>query len=167
MKKLLILTTGGTIDKVYFDAKSQYEVGEPVVASVLKAMNVSFDFEIEAICKKDSLELDNNDRAVIAGKISASSAKHILITHGTDTITDTANFLPEQTEKVIVLTGAMQPAIFKETDGIFNIGTALGVLSSSEPGVYIAMNGRRFDPNNVFKNYDTKRFETREDIQDK
>jgi len=164
MKKLLILTTGGTIDKVYFDAKSQYEVGEPVVSSVLKAMNVSFDFEVEAICKKDSLELDDSDRAQIAEKISNSNASHILITHGTDTMSDTANYLPKQTQKVIVFTGAMQPAIFKETDGIFNIGTALGILSSSEPGVYIAMNGRRFDVDNVFKNYETKRFETKDNM---
>jgi len=159
MKKLLILTTGGTIDKVYFDANSEYEVGEPVVASVLKTMNVSFDFSVEEVCKKDSLELTDEDRERILAKIKATDANHILITHGTDTMVDTANFLGPHKGKVIAITGAMQPAVFRETDGIFNIGVALGVLSSAPPGIYIAMNGRRFAPDKVYKNYVNRRFE--------
>ena len=159
MHKLLVLTTGGTIDKVYFDAKSAYEVGEPVVASVLKAMNVSLDFEIEQVCKKDSLEITDEDRQSILERVRASDAEYILVTHGTDTMVDTAKYIGPQTDKVVVFTGAMQPAVFRETDGIFNIGVAMGVLSAAKPGVYIAMNGRCFTPDTVYKNYVTRRFE--------
>ncbi len=159
MKKLLVLSTGGTIDKIYFDAKSQYEVGGPVATSVLNAMNVAFDIESIEVCKKDSLEMTDDDRTALKSNIDQSEARAILVTHGTDTMVETALFLGEYTDRVIVFTGAMQPAIFKETDGIFNIGTALGVLSSATPGVYIAMNGRAFSPNNVVKNYETRAFE--------
>jgi len=159
MNKLLVITTGGTIDKVYFDAKSEYEVGEPVVATVLAAMNVSYSVEVKTVCQKDSLEIDNSDREAIKKAIKQSDVKHILITHGTDTMVDTAKFIGEYEGKVIVLCGAMQPAIFKETDGIFNIGTAVGILSIANPGTYIAMNGECFKPDKVFKNYDTRRFE--------
>jgi len=161
MNNLLILTTGGTIDKIYFDAKNHYEVGEPVVTSVLKAMDVSFDFTKKTVCKKDSLELTDTDRKSVLQNIQSHAGKHILITHGTDTMVETANYIGKQKDKVIVLTGAMQPAAFKETDGIFNIGLALGVLSSAPAGIYIAMNGRAFAPGAVFKNYDTRRFEAR------
>ncbi len=161
MKKLLVLTTGGTIDKVYFDAKSQYEVGEPVVASILKAMKVSFEFEVQTVCRKDSLELDGDDRAAILATIKRSDAGHILVTHGTDSMIETASHIGKQEGKVIALTGAMQPAAFKETDGIFNIGTALGVLCSAAVGTYIVMNGCAFTPDAVFKNYQTRRFEAK------
>lgn len=161
MNKLLILTTGGTIDKVYFDAKSAYEVGQPVVNAVLDAMRVGFAYEVQEVCKKDSLELNDDDRRNIVEKISSSDCAHILITHGTDTMVDTANFIGEQTDKTIVLTGAMQPAAFRETDGIFNIGVAIGILNSAPPGVYIAMSGQSFKPNHVFKNYQTRQFEAK------
>lgn len=159
MKKLLILSTGGTIDKIYFDAKSQYEVGKPVARTVLEAMNVAFEVESIEVCKKDSLEMNTEDREKLKEAIDRSDARAILVTHGTDTMIDTALSLGEYTDRVIVFTGAMQPAIFKETDGIFNIGTALGVLSCASSGVYIAMNGRAFSPQKAAKNYETRAFE--------
>jgi len=159
MKNLLVFTTGGTIDKVYFDAKSQYEVGEPAVTSILSTMNLAYDYEVVSICRKDSLEMNSDDREALKAAIASTSKTHILVTHGTDTMVETAKYLGRFPDKVIVLCGAMQPAIFKETDGIFNIGTALGVLSCAAPGTYVAMNGRSFNPESVFKNYDTRRFE--------
>lgn len=159
MKKLLILSTGGTIDKVYFDAKSQYEVGKPVVNEIVDDMNIAFEVKSIEICRKDSLEIDINDRQKLKETIDRSNISTVLVTHGTDTMIDTALFLGEYTDKVIVFTGAMQPAAFKETDGIFNIGTAIGILSCATPGVYIAMNGRAFSPQHVIKNYEAGTFE--------
>ncbi len=159
MQKLLVLTTGGTIDKVYFDALSQFEVGDPVAHEILSAMNVAFEFEVQEICRKDSLEITDQDRQTLRDAIEASDAHHILITHGTDTMVDTAQFIGEQTQKSIILTGAMQPAAFKDTDAVFNMGSAIGALAIAAPGVYIAMSGRVYPAGEVFKNYDSKRFE--------
>ncbi|MFT5085437.1 MAG: L-asparaginase [Lentisphaeria bacterium] len=158
MNKILVLTTGGIIDKVYFDAKSHYQVSDSVGSAVFQSMNVAFEFSVEEICKKDGLEITDDDRALLLERISASNFRHILITHGTDTMVDTANCLDDQQERVIVFTGAMQPAVFRETDGAFNLGTALGVLGSAKPGVYIAMNGCAYTPQSVLKNYQTHRF---------
>jgi len=159
LKSLLVLTTGGTIDKVYFDANSQYEVGDPVVADVLKAMNVSVDFTTREVCRKDSLEINDDDRRALLEHIQQAEQQHILVTHGTDTMIDTALSLGQEHGKTVVFTGAMQPAAFKETDGIFNIGSALGALAIAPPGVYVAMNGKIFTPDKAFKNYETRRFE--------
>ena len=161
IKKLLVLTTGGTIDKVYFDAKSLYEVGAPVVASILNAMAVEYQVTVKEVCKKDSLEMTDADRSRINEHILASDAGHVLITHGTDTMVESASFIGAFPDKVVVFTGAMQPAAFKETDGIFNIGTALGVLSIATACVYIAMNGQAFLPDNDVNNYTTRRFESK------
>ncbi len=163
MQKLLVLTTGGTIDKVYFDALSQFEVGDPVAHDILMSMNVAFEFEVQEICRKDSLEITEQDRQSLRNAIEASDAKYILITHGTDTMVDTAQFIGKQTEKCIVLTGSMQPAAFKDTDAVFNIGSAIGALSIAVPGVYIAMSGKVYPAGDVFKNYDSKRFEHTQD----
>jgi L-asparaginase len=159
IENLLVLTTGGTLDKVYFDAKSHYQVGEAVIISVLKSMNLSMSITFQEICKKDSLEINEEDRTRLRQAILASSAEHVLITHGTDTMVDTAAALENITNKIIVITGAMQPAAFKETDAIFNIGTAMGALACSTPGIYIAMSGQVFTADSVFKNYETRRFE--------
>lgn len=159
MKKLLILSTGGTIDKIYFDAKSEYEVGKPVATTIFNAMNVAFKINQTEVCRKDSLEINSDDRQKLKTIIDQSDAKAILITHGTDTMVDTALSLGDYTDRVIVFTGAMQPAIFKETDAIFNLGTALGALNCAQPGVYIAMNGCIFPAGSVVKNYTTRAFE--------
>ena len=159
MEKLLILTTGGTLDKIYFDALSEFQVGDPVAADTLKMMNVAFEFEVQEICRKDSLELTDEDRLALKNAIEHSPIKHILITHGTDTMVDSATFIGEQKDKVIMFTGAMQPSAFKNSDATFNIGCAIGALNTAAPGSYVAMSGQIYTADKVFKNYDSRRFE--------
>lgn len=153
------ITTGGTIDKVYFDAKSDYEIGPPQVEEALKEAGVAFEFTVESVLAKDSLELTAGDRDLIRARVAANQAAHIVVTHGTDTMVETAAVLRSVPGKTIVLTGAMQPARFRHTDAIFNIGMAVGAVAALPPGVYIAMNGRIFDPARVRKNRDKHCFE--------
>jgi L-asparaginase len=157
--KIKFFTTGGTIDKVYFDAKSEFEVGEPQVREVVESSNVAFEYEIESILRKDSLDLTDEDRQLVRKHIEAEPCPWVVVTHGTDTMIQTAKVLCGIPDKTIVLTGSMQPARFRVTDAIFNIGSAIGAVQSLRPGVYIAMNGCIFDPNRVRKNRDKNRFE--------
>ena len=159
ISKLLIITTGGTIDKIYFDDKSDYQVGEPQISQILHAMHVAFEFEVSALMRKDSLHITHDDRKLIRAAIAASNAGHVLITHGTDTMVDTALELQGLQGKTIVLTGALNPARFRDSDAIFNIGCAVGAVQSLPPGVYIAMNGKVWDPEHVRKNRGQNRFE--------
>ena len=154
-----IYTVGGTIDKVYFDQKSEYQVGEPEIADILKEANITFDYDCESIMRKDSLDLTDGDRQNIFETIRADKNERILITHGTDTMVNTAKKLQDIPEKVIVLTGAISPARFKTTDAPFNVGFALAALQLLSPGVYIAMHGRIFNPDKVLKNRKRNRFE--------
>jgi L-asparaginase len=159
MEELLIVTTGGTIDKVYFDDKSDYQVGEPQIGRILEELGVAFRFRVIPIIRKDSLHLDDGDRELVRATIAAQSARHVLITHGTDTMVATAKALASIPDKTIVLTGALNPARFRGSDAEFNIGTAVGAVQSLPPGVYIAMNGRIWDPLKVRKNAEANRFE--------
>jgi L-asparaginase len=154
-----VLTTGGTIDKVYFDAKSEFQVGPPMIAEVLKEAHVTAEVTIEPVLAKDSLELDDADRRLIRERVVACSIGRILITHGTDTMVETAKTLAGISDKTIVLTGSMQPARFRNTDAVFNVGFALGVVQVLPPGVYLAINGRVFDAAHARKNRDRQRFE--------
>lgn len=153
------IATGGTIDKVYFDALSEYQIGSPQVEEVLRDAGVAFEFKVEQVMAKDSLELTDADRELIRERVLASPCERIVITHGTDTMVQTAMRLVEVTEKTIVFTGAMQPARFRSTDATFNIGAAVGAVSSLPHGVYLAMNGRIFDPRRTRKNRDKHCFE--------
>jgi len=159
ISKLLIITTGGTIDKIYFDDKSDYQVGEPQISQILHAMNVAFDFEVSALMRKDSLHITQADRDLIRAAVAASDTRHVLITHGTDSMIETAEVLQGLNDRTIVLTGALNPARFRDSDAIFNIGCALGAVQSLEPGVYIAMNGKVWNPEEVRKNRRANRFE--------
>lgn len=160
MQQLAIITTGGTIDKVYFDAKSEFEVGEPVVGRILHEIGVNFEFTVTEILKKDSLDLDDADRETIRRAVAARPEKHILITHGTDTMVDTARRLAGLDDKVIVMTGSLSPARFQASDAVFNIGCAVGAVQLLPPGVYIAMSGMVFAADKVRKNRDRNRFES-------
>jgi len=140
ISKLLIITTGGTIDKIYFDDKSDYQIGEPQISQILHAMHVSFEFEVSSLMRKDSLHMEDKDRKLILDVVSASEARHILITHGTDSMVETATVLQKVPGKTIVLTGALNPARFRDSDAIFNIGCAVGAAPALPPGVYITMN---------------------------
>jgi len=159
ISKLLIITTGGTIDKIYFDDKSDYQIGEPQISQILHAMHVAFDFEVSALMRKDSLHLDDNDRKLIRDLVAASAASHVLITHGTDSMIETAAVLKGIENKTIVLTGALNPARFRDSDAVFNIGCAVGAAQSLPPGTYIVMNGKVWDPSKVRKNRRENRFE--------
>jgi L-asparaginase len=159
MKSLLILTTGGTIDKIYFDDKSDYQVGEPLIGDILKEFAVAFPFTVVPMMRKDSLHINQSDRELLKATIEQREESHILITHGTDSMVETAKVLASIPNKTIVLTGALNPASFRGSDAEFNIGTAVGAVQSLPPGVYIAMNGRVWDPTKVVKNVAANRFE--------
>ena len=157
--QLEIFTTGGTIDKVYFDSKSTFEVGEPQIVEVLREANLTVDYQVTSLMRKDSLEMTDEDRLIIRQAVQDSRAAHIVITHGTDTMIDTAKALSGITGKTIVLTGAMQPARFRLTDAVFNIASAMMAAQTLSAGVYIAMNGRIFNPQASRKNIGLNRFE--------
>ena len=159
MDQLLIVTTGGTIDKIYFDDKSDYQIGDPQIGRILEELGVAFRFNVIPILRKDSLHITPEDRELIRAAISAQPARHVLLTHGTDSMVETAKVLSSIEDKTIVLTGALNPARFRGSDAEFNIGTAVGAVQSLPPGVYIAMNGRIWDPLKVRKNTAANRFE--------
>jgi L-asparaginase len=159
MDQLCIVTTGGTIDKVYFDDKSDYQVGEPQIGRILEELGVAFRFTVIPIIRKDSLHITAADRELLRQAIAAQPARHVLVTHGTDTMVDTAKVLALVPDKTIVMTGALNPARFRGSDAEFNIGTAVGAVQCLPPGVYIAMNGRVWDPAKVRKNVAANRFE--------
>ncbi len=154
-----ILTTGGTIDKVYFDAKSEYQVGGPGIEEILQEGGARFPFRIESILRKDSLDISDKDRALIRERLAEQPEEKILITHGTDTMVETAKALVGVPGKTIVLVGSLTPANFKHSDAPFNIAFALGALQCLPHGVYIAMNGMIFHPNAVRKNRSEACFE--------
>ena len=157
--KIKIFTVGGTIDKIYFDNRSKYEVGEPQIGDILEEANVIFGYELESIMRKDSLDLTDGDRQLIYDRIESDENHRILVTHGTDTVLETAKKLQSIPNKVIVLTGAIEPARSKSSDAPFNVGSAIAALQLLPPGVYLAINGRIFDPNRVKKNLELNRFE--------
>ena len=159
ISKLLIITTGGTIDKIYFDDKSDYQIGEPQISQILHAMHVAIDFEVIALMRKDSLHMGDKERQLVRATIETSDASHVLITHGTDSMVETASLLDDMENRTIVLTGALNPARFRDSDAIFNIGCAVGAVQSLPLGVYIAMNGKIWDPKTVRKNRKENRFE--------
>lgn len=142
---LLILTTGGTIDKLYFDALSEYQIGDSVVDRILRTARVAVPFRVQEVMRKDSLEIDDADRAAIAAAVRAADEPRIVITHGTDTMTETAKALGDVSGKTVVLVGALAPARFAESDATFNLGMAVAASQVAGPGVWIAMNGTIFD----------------------
>ena len=156
---LEILTTGGTIDKVYFDKKSNYEVGDPFVEELLHKMNVNISFMVKSLMRIDSLDMTDIHREEILNYIMNSNANNFLITHGTDSIVETAIYLKKISDKTIVLTGSLKPAIFIDNDAIFNVGSALTSAQILKNGVYIVINGQVFNPDNVRKNLEKNIFE--------
>lgn len=154
-----IYTTGGTIDKVYFDAKGGYEVGAPMVRQILEHARVLGEVPIVELLRKDSLEMTAADRTAIRAAISQSDAARIVVTHGTDTMVETGRELQGIPGKTIVLTGALQPARFADSDAQFNLGLAIGAVQALPAGVYIAANGHVFPADAVRKNTALNRFE--------
>ncbi|HEY5781436.1 MAG TPA: asparaginase domain-containing protein, partial [Lysobacter sp.] len=136
-----------------------YQIGEPQIGSMLRELGVGFEFTVIPILRKDSLHISADDRELIRATIAAQPARQVLVTHGTDTMVETAKVLASLTDKTIVLTGALSPARFRGSDAEFNIGCAVGAVQALPPGVYIAMNGRIWDPSKVRKNVAANRFE--------
>jgi len=156
--KIKFFAIGGTIDKVYFDALSSYQVGPPGIENIIREARVNFDYEVVSLLKKDSLDMTPEDRAMIHSEVDKETDNYIVITHGTDTMVETAMVLKKIENKVIVLTGAMEPACFKSSDASFNLGCAVAAVQILPPGVYIAINGRIFDPEKVKKDHSLKQF---------
>lgn len=148
---LLVLTTGGTIDKSYFDSLSSYKIVDGVIARLLEIARVSVPFEIQEVARKDSLELDEVDRALLVAAARSAAATRIVVTHGTDTMTISATALSKIEGKTIVLVGALTPARFSESDAPFNLGMAFAVAQIAPPGIYITMNGTVFPADRVVK----------------
>jgi L-asparaginase len=159
MPNVSIISVGGTIDKIYFDANSEYEVGPPNIEKVLAELNLAITYRINSLMRKDSLDLTDTDRSLIATTVASDPCPRILITHGTDTMVETAKALRAVSGKTIVLTGALEPALFKTSDAVFNIGCAIGAVQVLPAGVYIAMNGKIFPEGKVRKNVLLGRFE--------
>jgi L-asparaginase len=154
-----IITTGGTIDKVYFDAKGGYEVGPPMVEQILSRARASVPINVTQLLRKDSLEMTDVDRAAIADAVSRSKCTRIIVTHGTDTMIATALALGKESDKTVVLTGALEPGRFTDSDAPFNLGMAVAAVQTLAPGVYIVANGQIFNPQRVHKNLEMNRFE--------
>ena len=158
--KLKFITVGGTIDKVYFDQLSDYQIGAPGVERILHDLPVNFEYTIESLMRKDSLDMTTKDREMVRSAVEQSPEQHIIITHGTDTMIETARLLIGVPDKRIVLTGAMQPASFHNSDAVFNVGMAIGVVTSqTTSGVWITMSGQIFDPLKARKNRERGVFE--------
>lgn len=156
---ITFFTCGGTIDKIYFDREGQFQIGEPGISGILHEGNVTVEYRVEEILKKDSLEMTDEDREVIYQRVSAEPCPRIVLTHGTDTMKETALFLRSIEGKTIVLTGAMQPARFQASDAKFNVGGAIVAVQALPPGVYIVMNGQVFHPDEICKNRGKQCFE--------
>lgn len=153
-----IFTTGGTIDKVYFDALSEYQIGPTALPDILTENNVHVPHRVTQLMRKDSLELSDEDRQIIRDAVAASEADKILVTHGTDTMVQTGCLLKDIVGKTIVLTGSMQPATLRHSDAAFNVGFALAATQTLSHGVYVAMNGEVFDPSHTRKDRAAHRF---------
>ena len=159
MQKLQVFTTGDSIDKIYFDALSEFQIGPPGIDTILKQMNIGFDYQAEALMRLDSLDMTDDHRRQIQQRAAGSEAQYILINHGTDGMVKTASWLNKLGNKTIVLTGALQPAALANTDAVFNIGCAIGAMESLGSGVYIAMDGQVFTADKVVTNSAEHRFE--------
>jgi len=153
------ISTGGTIDKIYFDELSEFEVGDSQVQHILAEALAEFEFDIVPLLHKDSLDMTDDDRRMLHDYIVGDDVDRYVITHGTDTMQETAEALRDLENKTIVLTGALSPARFRTTDAVFNVGMAVATAQVAKPGVYIAMSGQVFEAGTVRKNRSDNRFE--------
>lgn len=155
---ITIFTTGGTIDKVYLDAKGGYAVGKPMVDQILQEARAQVPVEVVELMRKDSLEMTAEDRLRVVSAVAAASSAHIVITHGTDTMVETGLALQSIAGKTIVLTGALQPGRFADSDAAFNLGMAIAAVQTLAAGVYLAANGQIFAAGRVRKDAAANRF---------
>jgi L-asparaginase len=160
---LLVLTTGGTIDKQYFDTLSRYQITDTTVNKLLAIARVTHPHQVQEVLRKDSLEITDQERAQLVERVSGAKFSRIVITHGTDTMTLTARALLVIPDKTIVLTGALAPARFSESDAAFNLGMAFATAQTASAGVYITINGSVFGGDEVVKDYERDCFVLKED----
>jgi len=157
---IAILVCGGTFDKQYDEITGRLFFQDTHVPEMLRLGRSRVDVSIQTLMMIDSLEMTAMDRETIAARCRSSAEQRIVITHGTDTMVETAGILAATVPgKTIVLTGAMIPYAFGSSDGLFNLGSALSFVQVLPPGVYVAMNGRWFEWNKVRKNRETGTFE--------
>ncbi len=158
--KILIIQTGGTIDKDYPKLTKGYafEISEPAIQRIFESINPAFEFEILPLLQKDSLDINEEDRDSIREACENTNINKILITHGTDTMIETALKLNVIEKKAIIITGAMRPERFSNSDAAFNIGVAVGALNVLEEGVYVAMNGNIYPCEKVKRDEQTGQF---------
>jgi L-asparaginase len=159
--KIIFIQTGGTIDKDYPKTTKGYafEFGEPATQRILEKLHPSFEFEIITAFQKDSLEIDDNDRKSLLQLIRNQHSKRFIITHGTDTMIETAQYLAQHLkDKIIVLTGAMRPERFTNSDAAANVGIAIGAVQTLGSGVYITMHGIVKSASEIQRNMENGQF---------
>jgi len=158
--KIRVLVTGGTFDKEYNELSGSLYFKDTHLREMLRLGRCQLDLEVRVLMMIDSTVMTDVDRELILRSCTDASDERVVVTHGTDTLSDTARFLGERVQdQTIILTGAMVPYTFGSSDGLFNLGSALAFAQSKPHGVYVAMNGRCFDWHNVRKNKATGRFE--------
>ena len=157
-----LLITGGTIDKQYNELNGELTFAQSAVEDMLAQGRVKLDILLETVMLKDSLDMDDNDRQQILESCLACDEPQIVITHGTDTMVETSQVLATKIkDKTIVLLGAMVPYQFKNSDALFNLGCAIAAVQTLENGVYITMNGKIFNYDEVIKNKDLGEFQAK------
>lgn len=162
MEEILVLSTGGTFDKTYDLLTGNLQFQESFVPGILRLGRSTLKTETQTVFLKDSLDIVDQDRESIAKILKKSMHKRMVITHGTDSIAETASFLESyDLGKTIVLTGAMIPYSFGASDALFNLGSALAFAQVLNPGVYVAMNGKYYHAGSVKKNRVTGFFEAK------
>jgi L-asparaginase len=157
--KIKLIITGGTIDKSYNMHNGELHFVDSHIPAMLGEGRCKADIEIDKLMLKDSLDMTDNDRLQILSACQQSGPSKIIITHGTDTMVQSAQFLQQVEDKTIVLTGTMIPYVFKQSDALFNLGSAFTAVQCLPVGVYIAMNGQVFKADDVVKNREEGVFE--------
>lgn len=158
--KITFIQIGGTIDKEYPRITKGYafEIGEPAVKRILEKVNPNFEYETIPLLQKDSLDLTDEDRTTIHETCRNVIGDKIIVTHGTDTMIETASKLSEITNKTIIITGATRPEKFSDSDAMFNIGVAVAAVQTLPPGIYVAMSGKVYDWEKVKRDMETGKF---------
>lgn len=161
--KILFIQTGGTIDKDYPKTNAGYafEIDEPAVSRVLEKSFPGFEFDVISLFKKDSMDMTDEDREVLKSFLLTSDQSKFVVTHGSDTMIQTARHISDIKGKTILFTGSYRPQRFAESDADFNIGVAVGALNVLQEGTFIAMNGKIMQPEACYKHPETGLFETK------
>lgn len=161
VNSITFVQTGGTIDKDYPRQTKgwAFEIGEPAFSRILEKIQPSFNYEFKNLLQKDSQEITLQDREFLVNSLQSIENKHIIISHGTDTMIETAMFLDKYiNDKVVILTGAIRPERFSDSDAEFNLGCAVGAVFNLVPGIYVAMFGIVKSYNEIKRDKETGRF---------